>query len=206
MDPIIKQKLDKFSQMIHGDIREKNQALKDQTDAFEQGEIEKRQVELKAESEVFYEQRLKQTQDKVNEAISAAQIATKRDALNMRQRILQETIAAIETRAKQFVKDDRYQAFIKHKIDSIQAQLKQQKDIVVFASKADQAWLKEYFKSFGYQGQLTFEALQQEAIGGIIIEVPLAHYRYNVTLKQMINNQIDQIGAKLYTLFEEMEN
>ncbi len=206
MDPIIKQKLDKFSLLIHGDIREKNQALKDQCDAFEHSEIEKRQVELKSESEAFYEQRMKQTKDRVNEAISAAQITTKRAALNMRQRILQETITAIEERAKQFVKDSRYQAFLKRKIDPIQDQLKQQQKIVVSANKDDQTWLKAYFESFGYQGELSFECLQQEAIGGIIIEVPSAHYRYNVTLKQMIDNQIDQIGAKLYTLFEEMEN
>ncbi len=206
MDPVIKQKLDKFASLIHGDIREKNQALKDECDAYEKTEIERRQAELKAESEVFYEQRMKQTKNRVQEAISAAQIATKRDALNMRQRILQETIEAIEARAAQFVKDTRYQAFIKAKIEAVIDRLKQYQSIAIIANSADQDWLKKHFETIGYQGELQFSELPAQAIGGIIIEVPAAHFRYNITLKSMIDDQIDQIGAKLYTLFEEMEN
>ncbi len=206
MDPVIKQKLDKFASLIHGDIREKNKAIKDECDAFEKAEVEQRQAELKAESEVFYEQRMKQTKNRVQEAISAAQIATKRDALNMRQRILQETIAAIEMRATEFVKDARYQSFIKDKIVTVQDRIKQYQSIVIFANKADQDWLKSHFEALGYQAEIKFSNLQPEAIGGIIIEVPTAYFRYNITLKTMIDDHIDLIGAKLYTLFEEMEN
>ncbi len=205
MDPIIKQKLDKFATQIHGDIRTANQAIKDQCDAFEKTEIEKKQAELKAESEAFYEQRIKQTTARVNEAIAAAQVATRRDALNMRQRILQETVAAIEARAAQFLKDKRYQVFIKAKIASVEDRLKQQQSITLFANRTDCDWLKEHFETIGYRGELKFLDLQEQALGGIIVEVPAAHFRYNMTLKSMIDNNIDQIGAKLYTLFEEME-
>ncbi len=204
MDPIIKQKLDGFANLIHGEIKRQSDMIKADCDAMQSERIAARKAQLSAEAEAFYDHRMAQTKDAVQEALSAAQSATRRDNLDMNQNILKQLIEAIEQRTIQFVERPRYRAFIEQKIDGLAAHLQSFDQLVIYANPADRTWLEQCFKA-RTQAALRFEVLGREQIGGVIIEVPAAHFRYNMTLKSLIDDNIDLIGAKLYALFEEME-
>ncbi len=206
MDPIIKKKLDKFAELVHGDIRQQNAEAKAACDAAATAEIDSKRQALKDEAEAFYKQRMAQTKDAMQEALSSAQSETKRDILEMRKAILNETVAAIRERAAQFVNQTPYQAFIKGKLATLTDQLEGCEHLIIFANQSDWDWLKSDLAAQYSNAKIDFEKLHPAEIGGIIIELPIAHVRYNITLKSMIDANIDHIGAKLYALFEEMEN
>ncbi len=206
MDPTIKQKLDGFAALVHGDIEAQNAALKEASDTAATTEIADKKEQLRAAADTFYKQRLAQTKDAMQEALSSAQIDNKHAVLDMRKAVLKETIEALEARAGQFVGESRYRDFIMAQLASIEAQLKGSEQLIVSANQADCDWLKAYFLERCQVGEVDFKKLHQAEIGGLIVELPAAHVRYNMTLKSLIDGSIDQIGAKLYALFEEMEN
>ncbi len=204
MNPVIKKKLDQFENMIHGDIADRNAQIEAQTDQYQSNRVESRQEELKVEAEAFYKKRMTQTADAVKQIVASAAMAAKRDTLEMRKDILHQTIEALQLRAAEFVKTPQYRTLIERKLDGIGDRLQAEK-LVIYANSADVGWLDRYFKVRGV-AELDFKPLRETAIGGIVVEVPAAHFRYNITLKSMIDDNIDHIGAKLYVLFEEMEN
>ncbi len=206
MNPVIKKKLDQFENMIHGAINDQNEQIKAQTDQYQSDQVERRQEELKVEAEAFYKKRMLQTEDAVKHIVSGAEMAARRDALEMRKAILQETVEALQLRAAAFVKTPQYRDMIERKLDGIGERLATFESLVISANQADVDWLKQYFEKRKCAAKLVFNPLDEAAIGGIVVEVPEAYFRYNITLKSMIDDSIDHIGAKLYVLFEEMEN
>ncbi len=206
MDPIIKKKLDKFSELVHGEIRQQNATAKAACDAAAAAEIESKGQALNDEAEAFYEQRIAQTKAAMQEALSGAQGETRRDTLEMRKAILNETVLAIRERATQFVEQASYQSFIKAKLAALTEQLAASDHLIIAANRADWDWLRQDLAAQPSCAKLDFKELHPAEIGGVIVELPTAHVRYNITLKSMIEANIDHIGAKLYMLFEEMEN
>ncbi len=206
MNPVIKKKIEKFESAILGAITEDNQLMRERIDAYQSEQIARRQEELKVEAEAFYKKRMAQTEDAVKHILSSATMAARRDALDLRKAILQETVAALQSRAAAFVETPQYRALIARKLDCIGERLAGFDEFVISAKQGDVDWLKQYFEARNSRAKLVFNPLDEAAIGGIVVEVPAAYFRYNITLKSMIDDNIDHIGAKLYVLFEEMEN
>lgn len=206
MNSELESKLAKFKQMILEDVEKHRRQLEQSGEQAYQQALDDKRNELTRDAKVFYDKRIEQTEDAVKQTISDATKKKNDEALILRRDILNETVQAIEARAHDFLDSQSYRDLINVKLTALKAELAHEQPLVVMARSVDQTWLKSQLQALGYHGQLSWSELPPKQIGGVVLSFAERHIRYNLTLKQMIDDHIDHIGAKLYTLLEEMED
>lgn len=206
MNSELESKLVKFKQMILEDVEKHRRKLEERGEQAYQRALADKRDELTRDAKLFYDKRIEQTEDAVKQTISDATNKKNSEALILRRDILNETVQAIEARAHDFLDSEAYRQLIKAKLTALKVELAQAQPLNITARSADQSWLKAQLEDLGCRGQLSWSELPPKQIGGVVLSFVERHIRYNLTLKQMVDDKIDHIGAKLYTLLEEMED
>ncbi len=206
MSGILDKKLGHFKTLIFDDINKTIKAAQEESDQKESLLIEQKRKSLQDESDKFYKLRVEQMHDVFDQMISGANLKHSKEALAIRRDILNETIIAIEKKAATFADGEACQKIVADKLEDIKAELSIASSIVVSIRDVDKPWVEGLFKEIGYRGELLFDELPRNEIGGIIVTFTERHIRYKLTLKYMIDTKMDDIGTKLYQLLEEMED
>ncbi len=203
MDKNLEVKLNKFRKLIFEDLEADLKAERLAVDQDFQKQLAEKRQETEQAAENFYKNRKNVTYGRLNKSLSDAKLDQKKAALELRQDIFQQTLTALEEKAKQFVASDDYYTYLTRELEKLLQEIKAEA-VIVYHLPEDKQFLEQLFNQHHLQVE-EWQTLASQEIGGLILEVPAQRVRYKVTLSNTIADHQDYIGGVLYELLEEME-
>ena len=175
---------EKKNMQIQKFLLERDESIKEKKE-----ELDKKLQHTKRES-------LKKANTKTLEIISKEETRSHNEILNLKGRLIKEVELALQEKLTEFIASDSYKRFIIYKMEESLASL-QKGSFVFFVLEKDIKDLQEDIKSLEANHKnikLTYKPLDEDYIGGFIIEDEELIYKYDCTLKNMLLESQETIG------------
>ena len=158
--------------------------------------IKEKQDELQRKLELIKKETTKRAKTKALEIISKEEAASHSEILSLKGKLIIEVEKAVEEKLKDFTSSHSYKNFYLKNLQESFNSL-QKGSYIFFCLKKDLEGfykelkdLQEKYKDI----KLTFETLEEEAIGGFILEDDDFMYKYDCTLRNMLLESQEAIG------------
>jgi vacuolar-type H+-ATPase subunit E/Vma4 len=199
----IESKLDRFRATILGKLEKEAEYERFQSSADEERMLSRRREELEEEARELAKKEAKRAEDDYRKMVSDAKICCAKNALEAREVMFHEVVLSVEKLAKVFATSMEYKVYMKQKIKEIPLDYQSIETLGVACFTEDMAFIQEGFIEAGFTGMLEFSTLDNDFLGGFVLSESVNRSRFNLTLKDIIDDQSALIGQKLYELIEK---
>ncbi|WP_426349834.1 V-type ATP synthase subunit E [Alloiococcus sp. CFN-8] len=196
MSTTIDDKLRLFHKAIFEKLEEKkNKQLEDFRLDREEAIREKKE-ELEKKLMAAKKESFKKANTRALEIISKEESKSNREILGLKGKLIKEVETALQEKLTEFAASDSYKSFIMEKLEASLKSL-QRGSYILFALEKDIEALQEDIKHLEAKCnniKLTYNPLDEDYIGGFIIEDEEFIYKYDCTLKNMLLENKETIG------------
>ena len=193
----IEQKLTLFSKLLNQEIKEE---IDQRLEALEK-EYEKRIAESKfnVDKEVneIIEQARKSGEIKRVELLSKGKMASKKDILLIKERLMTRFMNTLEEKIKHFVISDAYKIYLSHLIGELEGLKQSENPLKIYLTKYDmtyhQDFIKEAFIKIGLkEDQISLKESMDDILGGLIIEDERLSTRIDESIRAVLEEEKGQ--------------
>ncbi len=195
-------KLNKFKQMIFEELEADLKAERERVDREVDADYAEKRAHNQANADDFYKTRMANVETRLSQNLSAAKMAKKNAELSLRSQIIDEIMQELYAKAELFKTEKMYQHYLEQQIKRLIVEIKDN-DLTVYNLDNDKQFLQELFEKEKLN-VLEWKELKANVIGGVIIELPKKRIRYNISLRNAIEQKRDHIVGVLYELLEGM--
>jgi V/A-type H+/Na+-transporting ATPase subunit E len=209
MSVTIEDKIELFSKVIYGSIEEQSSKKRESlTDAHKKEldeickEIEERKVEI-VEAAIAKAER-----EKVK-LIAKANNQHQHILLDKNQQAIQKVMERLQEFARAFTETQDYKGYMKRNIESIIMTLDKSKQITFYCMEKDLQLVGQILEELiDADNQIKYEIKKTtyNIIGGIIAEDMINLMQLDLTLKTLLDEYKDTVGAAITDKFDEVSN
>lgn len=158
--------------------------------------IREKKEEQQRKLELFKKETTKKAETKALEIISKEETTSHNEILSLKGKLIKEVEMEVEEKLKEFTSSDSYKSFFLEKAEESFNSL-QKGSYIFFALKKDIEGFDKELKALeaNYKGiKLSYRPLEEDNIGGFILEDEGFKYKYDCTLKNMLLESQETIG------------
>lgn len=204
----IEQKLTLFSKLLNQDIREEaNEKLLALDKEYEKLMAENK-FETDKQANEIVEQARKQAELKKVERISKGRMASKKEMMLIKEELVSHFMVQLDEKVKVFTKKPAYKDYLLKVIAGLNGLKDYENGLIVYLTEEDLKgnieWIKKALCDAGIKGDsLSFEAAQEDILGGLIIKDPVLNMRVDESIRTMIGEAQEEIVEKISVAIEE---
>ncbi|MCK8059890.1 MULTISPECIES: V-type ATP synthase subunit E family protein [unclassified Fusibacter] len=199
----IESKLEKFRETILGKVEKDAEYFRFQNSADEERMLAKRREELEQDASELAKKEAKKAEDEYLKIISDAKLFCSKKALEARQSMLKAVMDRLVELVKVFKSSQEYKSYVARQIESLPLEFSKLETLEVKCMDEDRIFIKDAFESLGFSGEILFEKLSERSIGGFVVKEKKYNSRFDMRLREMVEDSADLIGEKLYVLLEK---
>jgi|GEM_PF-5742674 len=206
----IQDKIQQFSKRIFGNIEAQSEMRKQELTERYRAEIEKHAAEIAARKKDILDSALMKAERERVRIIAQERNDENHMLMNIKQRILQETLEKLRGYAAEFADSLEYSSYMKSNMMEMLQSLKESQKINVYAMEKDLELCRQLLEQVGQQHlkNASCEILKstQDIIGGFIAEDIENLIQLDFTLKALIDENKDTVGAAITRKFNEVSS
>ena len=204
----IEQKLSLFSKLLHRTMTEKftedMEALKKEYEV----KIHKNKEAVDKETEEILYKSLKKAETEKTELVSRARIGMKRKYMSVKDKYCSILMSHIKAEIDKFIQSERYEAYLVTLARQLLEQEQLSGRMIIYMKGCD---LEKYGETIrqellkNRQWELSFQAGDDNMIGGLIAEDPVGHIRLDLSVEALLEDNRPYIMQVLFQAIEAGE-
>lgn len=199
----VEDKLDIFYKLVYVEEEQKCIKQMEELESKIKATLEEKKEELEKKKAAFIDRKILLANIQKNEMISQANENKKISLLQDRERLLDDILIALETKAKDFVQSKDYIGYLINKISNLLSSI-DEKQIIITLNKGDNIKLQNSIQELEkrFNKSITLETSNMNIIGGFMIQDSQKTFNLDNSFKIIIEDNKYEIGKRLFTSLE----
>lgn len=210
MSVTIEDKIELFSKVIFGNIEANSSKKRESLGDTHKKELEELSKEVEKRKNEFVEVAMAKAEREKVKLIAKANNQQQRILLNKKQQAIQNVIGRLQELAGTFTETQEYTGYMKKSIESIIMTLDQSKQITFYCMEKDLQMvgqiLEEKLIDTDNETKYDIKKVAYNIIGGIIAEDMVNLIQLDLTIKALIEEHKDTVGAAITHKFDEVSS
>lgn len=195
----IEDKIRLFSKIVYDKIDEElNEEMK-KIEAEREEIIKKEETKIQEEKERALKEINRKSQLKAREIISKAKFDMKREILELREKIIDDTLKDIIDELNKYADTDEYKIYLYREIENNIGYINR-KDFILYLNKKD---FQKYKDDLVQKFKIDVKCIDRDIIGGFIFNHKNNKLRIDCSLYSKVEKSRESIGIKITKLLNE---
>lgn len=198
----IEQKLTLFSKLLNQDIKEEVDKKFSELEKEYEKRIAENKFAIDKEASEIVEQARRRAEIKKVELLSKGKLASKKDMMMMKEQLITRFMNALEEKIKVFTATNDYRVYLNQIIQELKSLKSWENDLVVYLTKSDYEYNKEFIKEalagIGLKAdKLRFEVSEEDILGGLVIKDLIFSTRIDESIRALLEEEKSQIIERI---------
>ena len=210
MSVTIEDKIELFSKVIFGSIEEKSSQKRESLGEAHDKELEELSKEIEIRKAEFTEVAIAKAEREKVKLIAKANNQQQHVLLNKKQQAIQNVMERLQELARTFTETQDYKDYMKKSVKSVITTLDKSKHITFYSMEKDFQLIGQILEemSADTDNQIKYDIKKTtyNIIGGIIAEDMVNLMQLDLTLKALIDEYKETVGAAITHKFDEVSS
>lgn len=210
MSVTIEDKIELFSKVIFGNIEVQSSEKRESLGDVHKKELEELSIEAEKRKNELLDAAMAKAERERVKLIAKANNQQQRTLLNKKQQAIQQVMERLQELAGAFTGTPDYKGYMQRSIESIIVRLDKSKQITFYSMEKDlqlvEQILKEKLIDADNETKYDIKKATNNIIGGVIAEDMVNLIQLDLTLKALIEEHKDTVGAAITHKFDEVSS